>query len=334
MAEQQAAPAGPDLSQGVAQAISRARPCSGHVGDQEVLLVRSGAEIFAIDAHCSHYHGPLADGIVAGDGMRCPWHHACFDLRTGEATRAPALSPLGVWQVEQRGRPDLCAAQARAAEAGRQGTSRRARKNRDRRRRRGGFCRGRNAAAAGIPRQHRDAEQRCRRRRSIGRTCRRIISPAARRKIGCRCAPTISMPEARSICGSTATSPRSTPRRARSRVAGGSTVPYDRLLLATGAEPVRLTIPGADQPHVHTLRTLADCRAIIAGASGARRAVVIGASFIGLEVAAALARARDRSPCRGAGNSGRWSACSVPRWATSFAHCMKSMASFSISAIP
>ena len=52
-------------------------------------------------AHCSHYHGPLADGVVAGKTVRCPWHHACFDLSSGEAVRAPALSSLACWKVER-----------------------------------------------------------------------------------------------------------------------------------------------------------------------------------------------------------------------------------------
>src|SRR6195256_184518 len=103
MAEEQTPPAGPDFAQGVALDDFTGETLLGHVGDQEVLLVRSGAEIFAIDAHCSHYHGPLADGLVVGDSIRCPWHHACFDLRTGEATRAPALTSLAVWQVEHEG---------------------------------------------------------------------------------------------------------------------------------------------------------------------------------------------------------------------------------------
>src|SRR6202050_3927640 len=103
MAEAQTPPAGPDLARGVAVSEVAGETLLGHVGDQAVLLVRSDAEIFAIDAHCSHYHGPLAEGLVVGDSIRCPWHHACFDLRTGEAARAPALTPLSVWKVEREG---------------------------------------------------------------------------------------------------------------------------------------------------------------------------------------------------------------------------------------
>jgi len=83
MADDQNQPAGPDLASGVALKDFKNGTLSGHVGDQDVLLVRVGEEVFAIDAHCSHYHGPLADGLVVGDTVRCPWHHACFSLRSG-----------------------------------------------------------------------------------------------------------------------------------------------------------------------------------------------------------------------------------------------------------
>ncbi|MFX8696473.1 Rieske 2Fe-2S domain-containing protein, partial [Acinetobacter baumannii] len=72
MAHEQTSPGGPDLTQGVSPAELIADKLLGHVGDQEVLLVRTGAEIFAIDAHCSHYNGPLADGLVVDGGIRCP----------------------------------------------------------------------------------------------------------------------------------------------------------------------------------------------------------------------------------------------------------------------
>src|SRR3954470_6293839 len=103
MAEQQADPSGPDLAQGVALSQFTGETLLGHVGDQDVLLVRAGAGIFAIGAYCTHYHGPLAEGLVVGESIRCPWHHACFDLRSGEATRAPALTSVSVWQVEREG---------------------------------------------------------------------------------------------------------------------------------------------------------------------------------------------------------------------------------------
>ena len=103
MAEEQAQPVGPDLAQGIALAeLPDGGKLVGHVGEEAVLLVRRGAEVFAIGAHCTHYHGPLGDGLIVDDTVRCPWHHACFDLRTGEAVRAPALSPVDTWQVDER----------------------------------------------------------------------------------------------------------------------------------------------------------------------------------------------------------------------------------------
>src|SRR6516162_870051 len=103
MAENNDKTAGPDLTKGVdASMLSDGGMLSGKVGEEDVLLVRRGADIFALAAHCTHYHGPLADGLVVGETIRCPWHHACFDLATGEPVRAPALSPLDCWTVEQR----------------------------------------------------------------------------------------------------------------------------------------------------------------------------------------------------------------------------------------
>ena len=160
MADQQAPPAGPDLSNGVPLSEFVSETLLGHVGDDEVLLVRSGSEIFAIGAHCSHYHGPLAEGLVTGEGIRCPWHHACFDLRTGEATRAPALSPIAVWKVEQQDGRIFVREKREQPEPAGEAHGRCARPNRDRRRWRGGLCRSRDAAAAGLSRQHRDVQQR------------------------------------------------------------------------------------------------------------------------------------------------------------------------------
>src|SRR5579884_2017383 len=100
---QDSKPSGPDLTQGVSPGDFTDGKLLGHVGDEQVLLVQNGTDIFAIDAFCSHYHGPLVEGLVVGDTVRCPWHHACFSLRDGEATRPPALSALAVWQVEREG---------------------------------------------------------------------------------------------------------------------------------------------------------------------------------------------------------------------------------------
>src|SRR5262245_50386596 len=103
MATSQSGPGGPDLAQGIAASdLPEGRMLEGHVGEEAVLLARSGSEIFAIGAKCTHYGGPLAEGLMVGETVRCPWHHACFSLRTGEALHAPAFTPVACWTVEQR----------------------------------------------------------------------------------------------------------------------------------------------------------------------------------------------------------------------------------------
>jgi nitrite reductase/ring-hydroxylating ferredoxin subunit len=75
---------------------------TGHVGAQAVLLARVGSEFFAVGATCTHYSGPLVEGLLVGDTVRCPWHHACFSLRTGGPVRPPALNDLPRWRVESQ----------------------------------------------------------------------------------------------------------------------------------------------------------------------------------------------------------------------------------------
>src|SRR5215213_2740200 len=91
---------GPDLTAGVAAGlIEPGEKILGHARGEPVLLARLGDDYVAIGASCTHYGGPLAEGVIDGDTVRCPWHHACFSLRTGEALKAPALNPVPRWSV-------------------------------------------------------------------------------------------------------------------------------------------------------------------------------------------------------------------------------------------
>jgi len=282
---------GPDLTQGIAaDSLTDGQVVTGHVGDDAVLLVRRGNEHFAIGATCTHYGGPLAEGLIVGDTVRCPWHHACFSLRTGEALRAPALNPLGCWMTDVRDGRVFVGARKTAAPIHIAQTSQAPRSI---------VIVG--GGAAGFA-----AAEMLRRRGHEGRIvmlsdddAAPVDRPNLSKDYLAGNAPEEWIPlrdedfyPQQKIDLRLRTSVVAIDPAARTVTLGdGSTLEFDRLLLATGAEPVRLSLPGIDLPHVHTLRTLADCRAIIAQAGSAKHAVVLGASFIGLEVAASL-RAR------------------------------------------
>jgi NADPH-dependent 2,4-dienoyl-CoA reductase/sulfur reductase-like enzyme/nitrite reductase/ring-hydroxylating ferredoxin subunit len=286
MGENASAPQGPDFSQGVElQSIRDGGVLSGRVADETALAVRRGSEVYIIGASCTHYHGPLAEGLVAGDTIRCPWHHACFDLRSGRALRAPALDPVPAWRVEQidgkffareRLKPSApprltggpksiviigggaagLAAAATLREEGYEGPLK--------------LVSADPAAPYDRPNLSKDY---------LAGTAPEEWLPLRdedfykSRQIDLRLGARVKT----LLIGECAV-----------ELETGERLSYDALLLATGADPVRLSTPGADSPHVHYLRSLADSRALIAAAKGAKRAVVIGASFIGLEAAASL----------------------------------------------
>ena len=101
MSDEETKLSGPDLAKGIAlSAVADGTMLLGHVHGESVLLVRRGDELFAIGNVCTHYGAPLNEGLLVEDTVRCPWHHACFSLRSGEARRAPALNPVSCWRVE------------------------------------------------------------------------------------------------------------------------------------------------------------------------------------------------------------------------------------------
>jgi apoptosis-inducing factor 3 len=281
---------GPDLSAGVPVAsIESGKTLVGHANGEPVLLARHGDRVFAVGATCTHYSGPLGEGLLVDDTIRCPWHHACFDLRTGAPLHAPALNPIACYEVDIRGgnirvgrkKPATpvpaspAAAPARIVIVGAGAAGHAAAETL-----RGSGYRGALAmigadSAAPVDRPNLSKDY--------------LAGNAPEEWLPLRPSEFFAEHDIELLLGTRVASIDT--GRKRVVLDGGRTQSYDKLLLATGADPVKLDVRGADLPHVHYLRTLADSRAISAAAAGARRAVVIGSSFIGLEVAASL-RAR------------------------------------------
>ena len=282
MAHEQGELQGPDLGEGISAGdLSEGVPLLGHAGGEPVVLARSGGSTFAVGATCTHYGGPLAEGLVTDGGIRCPWHHACFDLRTGDAVRAPAFAPVACYRVEVKdGRvrvgERLPEAPPKAGVAGAPSSV---------------VIVGAGAAAC--------AAAHTLRREGFGGNVTLIgaeeTGPVDRPNLSKEYlagkAPEewipLAMPEQVELRTGTRVTEIDTAGRTV-RLEDGSAVPWGALLLATGADVIKLDVPGSNLPHVHMLRTFADSKGIVEASKSVKRAVVVGAGFIGLEVAASL----------------------------------------------
>ncbi|MDE2234850.1 MAG: FAD-dependent oxidoreductase [Gammaproteobacteria bacterium] len=291
----QTEPLGPDFSAGIpAGSLADGAPLLGHVGQDAVLLTRFGADYAAVGATCAHYHGPLHQGLTVGETVRCPWHHACFSLRSGEVLGAPGLTSLPRWKVEAGNGMvyvrdkllPLAHSLSRAPSGSKPPVSVLII---------GGGAAG--EAAATTLRFHGyqgpvtilSAEDSLPPDRpNLSKDY--LAGTAPKEWVPVRAESYYEKHDIQLMRATRVTGIDAAKKTVRTREGGEFS--YGALLLATGAEPVKLPTPGADLPHVHYLRSVADSEAIIRGIEGgARRVLVIGASFIGLEAAAAL-RAR------------------------------------------
>ncbi len=285
-----AAATGPDFGLGVAlAAIPDTGVLAGRVGDEAVLLVKVDGVVHAVSGHCTHYGAPLGDGLRVGDEIRCPWHHACFSLRTGQALKAPAFAPLACWAVDIKDG----IAFVRAAEAHR--------------------------APAPVPQPTQSLPERV---VLVGGGAAAFACAQRLRDRGFRGSLTMLSDDADPPCDRPNLSKdylagtaeeewiplQSVEAYAEQQIdlhlqckvtaidlaahrvttAAGTSFDYDALLLATGAKPNRLPLPGFDAPNVFALRSQADSRALVAAIQNAHSVAIVGAGFIGLEAAAAL----------------------------------------------
>jgi apoptosis-inducing factor 3 len=276
----------PDFAAGVSMRdVPDGGSLLGRLGDDEVLLVRTGGELFAVGPRCTHYKGPLAEGLVVGDTVRCPWHHACFNLRTGEPVRAPALDPIACWRVERQGDTVFI----------------------------------REKLSPTIPPEVRDnpesvviigggaagmAAQDMLRRKGYDGPITMISAdgdvPVDRPNLSKDFLAGTAQDDWIPVWPAEHYAEQRVDLRLNTSVTSidvdsrqvllsdGSSHPFGALLIATGAEPVKLNVPGIDTARIHYLRTFADSRAIVSATQDAKRVAVIGASFIALEVAASL----------------------------------------------
>lgn len=287
----------PELAAGVE--LQKLPPCgllAVTADGEEAILVRGASGLFAVGGRCNHLGGPLAEGIVVGDTVRCPWHHACFSAASGAAVAAPAFERLPRWPVEVRDgqvyldRRDAARVSSRSDGARPHRASGRRPSSPEKVVIIGGGAGGYATADAllklgfsgSMTVVDRDGEA------TYDRTL--LSKDYLDGSFGEAQLPIEGEPlEKRGVVLRRASTAVRIDREAKViHLEEGERLPYTKVVLASGAEPRRLPVPGNDLAHVTTLRSAQDARRILAAAKHRKKMVVVGGSFIGLEVAASL----------------------------------------------
>ncbi len=257
-------------------------------GSENVLLTRENDSIYAVGGTCPHAGGPLAEGARQDNGVICPWHKARFCLRTGALLDPPALDALPRFAVRVVGDRVLVSVPAPQDEESQTAPTRAADS-------RCFVIVGAGAAGAVAAQTLRDANFGGRivmldrdNRVPYDRTL--LSKYALSGRSGGEKSPlqTQEWYRRRGIERLTANVIGVDPLARRISCADDTVLDYDAALLATGGVPQRPPIPGADSQNVYLLRSRSDAEAILAQAERSRHAVILGASFIGMEVAASL----------------------------------------------
>lgn len=262
------------------------------IGETRVLLARVDGRFHAVSAVCTHYGGPLAEGVLCGTRVMCPWHHAVFNVVNGDMVEPPALDALTCYDVRVEGERVLVSVPE-------DGETRRtpAMVQRDT------AADSRQFVIIGAGAAGYAAAQTLREegfRGNVVMITREDRAPYDRPNLSKDYLHGHAEPEwmplrpdeffkdhdIQLVLGKEVTRVD-----ARSKTITFDTdemMEYDALLVATGGAPVRLNIPGSDLKNVCVLRSFGDADSIIETASRSRRAVVVGASFIGMEAAYSL----------------------------------------------
>ena len=263
------------------------------VEQHSILLLRVNGEYHAIGGTCPHHGAPLVEGVLREGHVRCPWHQAVFDVASGLCDQPPSLDDLPRFDVRVDGEdvlvrlpdeiPESCAPRMVRADPAADGRT---------------FvilgCGAAGAAAAQTLRQEgfqgRVVMITREEHLPYDRTelSKRFLRSAKARPPMLRDGEFFSSHGIEVLTGREVAEVSVTGKTVT--FADGSSLQYDRILLATGAEPRTLGVPGEDLENVLVLRSMDDCERIRGRLDSASRAVVVGASFIGMEASACLAK--------------------------------------------